>query len=391
MFATVHAPLCVLGKWGVALLGATLLLGVSVRGQDSSPGVQQPKASGKSQTKNHTSLDLKKVSKAVGSVLVTTTDGKTISQGSGSFITSTGRLVTNYHVIEDASSAIVKTSDGGFYQVDGTLAVDEEHDLAILKVAGSNFAYVSLGDSDTVSIGEKVYTVGSPLGLETTASDGIVSSIRELNEVRLIQTTAPISHGSSGGPLLNLRRQVIGVTSLEGGQNLNFAIPTKLIRALLLSEKVTPFAPTQVPESRQATEAKNSTLKVEEDFSDFPRSWTRALNKDEYSIRILGAHIYVKSTLMEDTPGLITNRSLNCDGERRGDKWIGVCSESFTIVWLYQHLPTPCSLSLKFQLDALSKQRIEGRVQNDNYGGAAAIGTCPEPKDAYYQLTLIPQ
>ncbi len=126
----------------------------------------------------------------MASVLVTTSDGQNDQSGEWLFLNPTGRLVTNYHVIEDASSAIVKTSDGGFYEVNGTLAVDEEHDLAILKVAGSNFVYVSLGDSDAVSIGDKVYAVGSPLGLETTVSDGIVSSIRELNEVRLIQTTA---------------------------------------------------------------------------------------------------------------------------------------------------------------------------------------------------------
>jgi Trypsin-like peptidase domain len=392
MSVTVPVGRCVLLKGRVALLGATLLLGVSVC-QKSSLGVQQPKPSRSSHSENLTTLDLKKLSKAIASVLVTTSDGKTINQGSGFFLNPTGRLVTNYHVIEDASSAIVKTSDGGFYEVNGTLAVDEEHDLAILKVAGSNFEYVSLGDSDAVSIGDKVYAVGSPLGLETTVSDGIVSSIRELNEVRLIQTTAPISHGSSGGPLLNLRGQVIGVTTLqmEGGQNLNFAVPSKFIRPLLLSEKVTPFAPTPAPESPQASGAKNARPKVDDDFSDLPEFWTEALGKSEYRVRILGEHIYIKSTFMENSPGIITDRSLNCDGKRQVDMWIGTCSLNFTEPWMYQSLPTSCSLSLTFRIDSLSKQRIDGRVQNWEFGQDVKIGDCPKTKNEYYKLTLIPQ
>lgn len=391
MSATVHATRCVLVKGCVALLGATILLGVLVHGQDSSPGVQQPKPSRYSQTADQPSLDLEKVSRAIASVLVTTSDGRTVDRGSGFFTDSTGRLVTNYHVIQDASSAIVKTSDGGFYEVGGTLAVDEEHDLAILKVAGSNFAYVSLGDSDAVSIGEKVYAVDSPLGLETTVSDGIVSGIRELNQVRHIQITAPISHGSGGGPLLNLRGQVIGVTTfqIEGGQNLNLALPSKLIRPLLLSEKVTPFASTQAPESQQASNTKNSSRKPEDDFSELPRLWTGVLDKNQYSVRILGEHIYVKSTFMEDVPDLITDQSLHCDGKRQGDKWTGMCSEN-SMLRMFQHLPTPCSLSLKFQIEALSKQRIEGRVQKGEFGEGAIMGNCPEPTDKYYQLTLIP-
>ena len=356
--------------------------------------------------RSQTTLDLKKISKAVASVLVDTSDGKTTAQGSGFFIDSTGRFVTNYHVIEDASSAIVKTSDGGFYEVDGTLAVDEEHDLAILKVAGSNFAYVSLGDSDTVRVGEKVYAVGSPLGLEATVSDGIVSSIRELDQDRLIQTTAPISHGSSGGPLLNLRGQVIGVTTLqmEGGQNLNFAIPSKLIRPLLASKKVTAFAPPRLSEAPTASEAKNVAPKAEDDFSDLPGAWTGTLNRSEYHVRVLGDHLYVKSTFMEDRElaftdekGLnwsltLTNLSLNCDGKRQGDKWVGVCAQGFTIVGNFN---TSCSLSLRFQVEAVSRQRIEGRLQDFGLTGILnfwlAPSTCPKTVEKDDQLILIPE
>jgi Trypsin-like peptidase domain len=396
----IRALHCVLLKGVVALFGAMLLLSVSVHGQDSPPGLLRQKPSKSSETKNQTGLDLKKVSRAVASVLVDTLDGKTVNQGSGFFIDSTGRMVTNYHVIEDASSAIVKTSDGGFYQVDGTIAVDEKHDLAILKVAGSNFAYLPLGDSNTVSVGQKVYAIGSPLGLEATVSDGIVSSIRELDQLRFIQTTAPISHGSSGGPLLNLRGQVVRVTTLQvqEGQNLNFAIPSSLIRPLLLSEKVTPFAPPQMPEPPKATAAKNAAPKLQDDFSDLPQSWTGTLDKNQYSVRILGEHIYIKSTFMEETSikstflyetiaGLLT-QSFSCDGKRQGDKWVGTCVHSFSIYWPGGVI-TPCSLSLNFQILSLSKQRIEGRVQSYGFDRTGR-SNCPTVEDKDTQIALIP-
>ena len=140
-----------------------------------------------------------------------------------------GRIVTNYHVIKDASSAIVKLPDGAFYQVDGVVAFDKTRDLAIIKAHGQNFRVVSLGNSDRVQVGEEVVAIGSPLSLESTVSSGIVSGIRNIEDEggKFLQITAPISPGSSGGPLFNMAGEVVGITTLylKGGENLNFAIP----------------------------------------------------------------------------------------------------------------------------------------------------------------------
>jgi hypothetical protein len=190
-------------------------------------------------------LDIPVAARKVVSVLVEGVSGEPDVQGSGFFVDSQGTLITNHHVIKNAASASVRTSDGAYYLVKGVLADDAEHDLAVLKVEGRNFKPLPLGDSTKVRLGDRVIAIGSPLGLESTVSDGIVSGLREDGDSEVIQTTAPISHGSSGGVLLNSRGEVIGVTTFfsREGQNINFAIPSNNIRPLLMSSFVHPFNP----------------------------------------------------------------------------------------------------------------------------------------------------
>ena len=109
------------------------------------------------------------------------------------------------------------------------------NDLAILKVAAYGIKPLSLGDSDAVRVGETVYVAGNPKGLEGTLSNGIISSLRDKDTKGRLQMTAPISPGSSGGPVLNRKGEVIGVSfmTLQGGQNLNFAIPSKYLKKLI--------------------------------------------------------------------------------------------------------------------------------------------------------------
>lgn len=150
-----------------------------------------------------------------------------LGTGSGFFINASGTAVTNYHVISDAFSVKIRLSDGKEYPIDSVLGYDIEKDLAILKVSGSGFHYLPIGDSTKITGGNKIYAIGSPLGLESTISDGIISSTaRQINGQTLIQITAALSPGSSGGALLNEYGQVIGVTSSSyiDGQNLNFAV-----------------------------------------------------------------------------------------------------------------------------------------------------------------------
>ena len=162
--------------------------------------------------------------------------GKPIAFGSGFFIDSEGTAVTNYHVIEGAASATVTLSaTGEVYQVEGIYDYSTKYDIALLKVAGSDFSYLRTGDSEQLLGGAKIYTIGSPLGLQNTISEGIISNpSRVVNSVSYIQISASISAGSSGGPLLNEYGEVIGVTtgSFTEGQNLNVAIPISYLSYL---------------------------------------------------------------------------------------------------------------------------------------------------------------
>jgi len=138
--------------------------------------------------------------------------------GSGFFITSDGIAVTNMHVVSGMSAAMVTTADGKEYPVEGVLAMNYNSDLAIIKVKGSGFPYLELGDPASLRTAQRVYCIGSPFGLDNTISDGLVSSInREIDDVdgvQFIQISAPIAPGSSGGALLNEYGQVVGVTTL---------------------------------------------------------------------------------------------------------------------------------------------------------------------------------
>ena len=141
-------------------------------------------------------------------------DGDALSSGSGFFLEKDGKAVTNFHVLENAYSAVITMADGTDYNVKGILGYDMKGDLAILQVDGNGFPFLSSGDSDEMTSGEKIYAIGSPMGLSNTISEGIVSGInRTIENIPYIQITAAISHGSSGGALLNEKGQVVGITS----------------------------------------------------------------------------------------------------------------------------------------------------------------------------------
>ena len=168
---------------------------------------------------------------AVFYIETTGCDGQPYSSGSGFFIDSRGVAVTNHHVIEDALAATATLTDGRTLPITGVLFFDEVTDFAVIQVEGRDFPTLPVGNSAAVAGGEKVYSIGSPEGLQNSISDGIISNPRREDIGGYIQTTAPISHGSSGGALINDRGQVVGVTvgSIEAGQNLNFAVPINAV------------------------------------------------------------------------------------------------------------------------------------------------------------------
>jgi serine protease Do len=166
--------------------------------------------------------------------------------GSGFFINGEGYLITNFHVIEgetEISVEVYHVRDGQLerdvYKQVRIVAINKFHDLALLHIedkGAPKFRFVSLGSADALTVGDGVFAIGSPLGLERTVTQGIVSTkTRELEGELYLQTTAQINPGNSGGPLFNMAGEVVGVTNMKitFGEGLGFAIPVELVKNFL--------------------------------------------------------------------------------------------------------------------------------------------------------------
>lgn len=166
--------------------------------------------------------------------MVFTSTGSLGFQGSGFFISPNGLAVSNYHVFEGTGMGLetIKLSNNQQYKLDEVIYKDKQNDVMIFTVkapSGTRFNYIPLS-SHNAQIGDKVYAIGSPRGLENTFSSGEISQFREGN---LIQISVPIDHGSSGGALINEYGEAIGITSsgYEGsGANLNFAVNINVVK-----------------------------------------------------------------------------------------------------------------------------------------------------------------
>ncbi len=191
-------------------------------------------------------VDLKELNhRARGSVVLLKnldSAGDEVAEGTG-FVIQGGYIITNHHVVEGASRMQAVLPDKSVLELPGILAQDAEHDLAILKVPAHHLAPLPLVPPGPPEPGERVVVLGNPLGFASTLSDGIISAYREHGiddepdfiKGPLLQITAPISHGSSGSPVMNLNGEVVGVAVavFDGGQSLNFAVPASSVRRLL--------------------------------------------------------------------------------------------------------------------------------------------------------------
>jgi serine protease Do len=166
--------------------------------------------------------------------------------GSGFFINEDGFLITNFHVIEGESQISIEVyhvKDGQLdrktYKQVRIVAMNKYEDLALLRVEDKDapkFHYVPIGSTDNMSVGERVFAIGSPLGLERTVTEGILSTkTRQMQGELYLQTTAQINPGNSGGPLFNMSGEVVGVTNMKisFGEGLGFAIPIEGVKFFL--------------------------------------------------------------------------------------------------------------------------------------------------------------
>lgn len=187
-----------------------------------------------------------KYSPSVITIVALDENDQPLSLGSGFFINTEGDIATNYHVLEGCAKAIIKTTKGEKGTILEILKYDPELDLLVAKTSLKNTKPLPLGDSDTITVGEDIIAIGNPAGLEGTVSKGIISGIRKVDDdFKFIQITAPISPGSSGGPVFNTSGKVIGVATayLDLGQNLNFAMPINYLRSL----KIRPLKISSLP------------------------------------------------------------------------------------------------------------------------------------------------
>jgi tetratricopeptide (TPR) repeat protein len=179
------------------------------------------------------------VQRSVATVVAHDANGDATSIGSGFFISASGILVTNYHVLDGAYHASIRTRDGSTYPVTGVLAKNQLVDLIKVRVEVPTGRVQPIQTSERMpAVADRVVVVGSPMGLEQTVSEGIVSAIRDLpTGGHILQLTAPISQGSSGGPVVGQDGRAIGVVTFQAaqGQNLNFAVAVGAL-ALLTDE-----------------------------------------------------------------------------------------------------------------------------------------------------------
>jgi len=252
------------------------------------------------------------------------------------------------------------------------------HDLAVLKAEGHSLAHLSVGDSDSVRVGERVIAIGSPLSLETTVSDGIVSAIRKQADGTIFQITAPISPGSSGGVLLDTTGRAIGVTTayIAEGQNLNFAVPINFAKSLLRSNEVVDLEVALLLERRRQLERTLDRQRKEEETrrlrdrvreledevrreeerdhlavleASLPQRWIN--EKGEiYEIRITG------DTLTEKL--LYSPNPWVCNLGRKASGWSGTCRGSIGIRCedKYRQL----EVELLESVSIVSPKRLEG-------------------------------
>lgn len=208
-----------------------------------------------------------------GIVVIETDTG----QGSGVLLESSGVIITNLHVIEDASDISVRIHTNERYDDVDVIDVDETKDLALLKIKGFDLPTVRLGNSNSVKSGQDVFAIGAPRGLEQTVSRGIISAVRDMDGgFKSIQTDAAISPGSSGGGLFNESSELIAILAAYrgDGQNLNFAIPINYVRGMMgqpvrFTEAEFVDLNWQTPTFGEAASASTNLEKV--------RRWTRKL------------------------------------------------------------------------------------------------------------------
>ena len=283
--------------------------------------------------------------------------------GSGFIVDGSGTIITNLHVIAGATSVAVRLSNGDIFDQVTVRGFDERKDLAVIQVAGFKLPMVSLGDSDSIQVGDKVVLIGNPLGLEGTVTAGIISGTRAMEGFKVIQTDAAANPGNSGGPLLASNGSAIGVLSFKfrGTESLNFVVPINYARGLLAQG------------GSMSLDQFNQKLGATPDVfaakaPAIPRAWKSITSNNTYTIRVEGDYIYVE---VKVPPEQASKRAYaNWEFKKSGDKHVGVgrfgypCNKNF------------CRMEIEAELTLLSPTRIEGMADSKQDGDKFDCDDC---------------
>ena len=224
----------------VSLIVLLVLLVVIVSVKKS--GNSQENSSNNVKPPDDHSQKTRQLDEAVLMIVGLNAKGSPVSQGSGFIIDSDGLAGSNFHVLRGVTRAFAECCGGRKFEIHSIEGADLDKDLVVFQLYEPESSqkpkylpHVTFAPTKDLKVGQRVVAVGSPQGLENTVSDGIISAVRESDSVRYLQITAPISPGSSGGPVLNSEGLMIGVASfqLEEGQNLNFAVAADYITPLI--------------------------------------------------------------------------------------------------------------------------------------------------------------
>lgn len=277
-------------------------------------------------------------------VIVADKNSKPTGQGSG-FVVAKDRIVTNHHVVEGVESALVVFADGTSELAEGLAADSPARDLAILVVKTGSRLPLKLGDEDSARQGDSVYALGAPRGLELSLTSGIVSGFRDVDAQFLIQTTAAIAPGSSGGPLFDSQGHVIGVTTalLRDSPGIYFSIGARDVKRLLQTPNLisTPFSGrSQNNRSETESATKGSTGEYKANSPDdesavagkslapyVTKIWKNLRDGQTYRTRSNGDALYLESV---DIYPKSTGDIISCDFKRAVTaevSWAGVCRE----------------------------------------------------------------
>ena len=298
-------------------------------------------------------------------------DGVLLGQGSGAVVSEDGLVISALHVIQGADHVVVKLQSSDIYDNVSIVAVDPRRDIVILRIPGFDLPTIPLGNSNEVKVGEPVVLISNPQGLEQSIAEGVVSAVRSVEKLggRIIQTSIPASPGSSGGPILNTRGEIIAVLSFKllAGENLNFGIPINYVRGILgTAQQQTPFSLSELSERISDLSVRPVSEMGRPAYTDISGEWLSLMSSNRYRIRLEGEFAYIERVVPEEAKR--TGGFTLCDHKKLGERYEGSCRAGFPVFYgpilrNGQRAFKNCLVEGRHEILRATPTRIEGRVE----------------------------